>query len=69
MDTVTIQIAKPEETDFEFVINFRCQKGNKCHTDSVISDDVDKLRNLTEIVDILCQQIDDRNQTEPAARI
>jgi len=26
-------------------------------------------RNLTELVDILCQQIDDRNQTEPAVRI
>jgi len=26
-------------------------------------------RNLTELVDILCQQIGDRNQTEPAVRI
>jgi len=26
-------------------------------------------RNLTELVDILCQQIGDRNQTEPAIRI
>jgi len=38
-------IAKPEKTDFlaESVINFRCQKGNKFHTESVIFDDVSKL--------------------------
>jgi len=26
-------------------------------------------KNLTELIDILCQQIGDRNQTEPAVRI
>jgi len=42
MDSITTQIAKPEETDFESVINFR-KKGNKFHTESVIFDDVGKL--------------------------
>jgi len=30
---------------------------------------INAARNLTELVDILCQQISDRNQIEPIVRI
>jgi len=49
----------------ESVINFRCQKGNKFYTESIISDDVGK--SLLEIWQNLL--IGNRNQTESVVRL
>jgi len=45
------------------------ERGNKFHTEFIIQPDdvskeIDVVRNLTESVDILCQQIGSRNQAK-----